>query len=147
MCLIDGDELIFSLSQLEKGTAGGRFVAATLAQSIQKHMNPLTQYTLRVWVFYNKSGLFDFLANKGRSDICRAIEDFALGFSQASDRFLMADIGTGRYAVPSKLKGWASFISSMNGANTIPSIAYLEDEIKCPQTYRVFLAGRTIFSA
>ena len=109
VCLIDGDETMFALSQITKGTAGGRFVAATLTESIQEYISS-TQYPLRAWVFFSKCGLLDMIKTRtyASDDACKGIEDFVQGFSQASDRFLMIDIGSGKGAIASKVKGYLS---------------------------------------
>ncbi|KAJ3488739.1 hypothetical protein NLI96_g2613 [Meripilus lineatus] len=120
VCLIDGDEMTFSLSQIAKGTAGGRVVAATLMDAL-KHLADHSQITIRAWVFFNKNEILKVSGIRGNSDVSRGIEDFVVGFNRTNDRFLMADVGTGK--VSPKVK------------------ACLEDEARASQTYKVVFAG------
>lgn len=105
VCLIDGDEMTFSLSQIAKGTAGGRVVAATLMDAL-KHLADHSQITIRAWVFFNKNEILKVSGIRGNSDVSRGIEDFVVGFNRTNDRFLMADVGTGK--VSPKVKGHSS---------------------------------------
>lgn len=65
-----------------------------------------TRGRLWLWVtiYFNKKGLHDTLVNN-RHCTSEQFEGFLLGFSQASPRFLIADVGFGKEAADVKIKG------------------------------------------
>jgi hypothetical protein len=56
-------------------------------------------------IFLNKRGLLEALGRAGHSAAQHNLEDFLLGFSQASELFWIADVGYGKEAVDGKIKG------------------------------------------
>jgi hypothetical protein len=108
VCLIDGDGTIFSGDLIARGHEGGCDAAQTLTESVQKYI--LSQFSLdqfQLWthVFLNKRGLSDAL---GRSNLWSAkakLDDFMIGFNQASGRFSMVDVGPGKEVADAKIKG------------------------------------------
>jgi len=77
---------------------------------------------LWVTVYFNKKGLHDTLVNNGYCT-SEQFEGFLLGFSQASPRFLIADVGYGKEAADVKIK------------------EYLQTYTRFPQTMKVFFGG------
>ncbi|KAJ7173476.1 hypothetical protein C8R46DRAFT_115823 [Mycena filopes] len=78
---------------------------------------------LWVYVFFNKRGLTEALRRAGLGSLINKFEDFVLGFNQATERFLMVDVGTTKEAADAKLK------------------VYLEDEIRLPETFKLIFGG------
>jgi hypothetical protein len=56
MCLIDGDNTIFSRELILLGQEGGKAAAAQLAKAIQEHLHMTTLRDLHIYAFLNKSG-------------------------------------------------------------------------------------------
>jgi len=75
-----------------------------------------------ITIYYNRIGLTSVLE---RHQICtpEQLEAFTMGFSQASPRFLLVDVGYGKDATFTKIT------------------EYLQTYIRFPQTRRIFLAG------
>ncbi|KAF7301397.1 hypothetical protein MIND_00704900 [Mycena indigotica] len=121
VALIDGDGTIFTDDLISDGRPGGAKAAQMLSNTIIKFLkdeygsNP---YQLSVYVFYNKSGLLDALGFTNKS-----LEEFVVGFNQATRRFLMVDVGDGKEAADAKMK------------------AQLEDNIPLPQTFKIIFGG------
>ena len=115
MCLIDGDGNIFSSELLAQGHAGGRRAAALLTQNLGEYAVPEGGASGRaqLWltVYCNKRGLAEALAANGvcSSDV---FEDFVLGFNQAAPLFSFVDVGSGKEAADSKIKGPQTFITA-----------------------------------
>lgn len=65
----------------------------------------IKQYQLWVYVFLNKRGLMDTFGREGMGSLKSKFEDFIWGFNQASERFLMVDVGGAKEAADSKIKG------------------------------------------
>ncbi|KAF4600850.1 hypothetical protein EYR38_005495 [Pleurotus pulmonarius] len=126
VALLDGDGTIFSSNLISQGQPGGHIAAQKLADSILQHMNAnygLNQYQLWVYVFFNKRGLTEAFGRYGLANLKAKFDDFMLGFNQAAERFMMIDVGTTKEAADAKIK------------------AYLEDEIRLPQTCKVLFGG------
>lgn len=74
-------------------------------------------------------------------------DDFVLGFNQAAERFIMLDVGGAKEAADTKIKGkqgatmacGKSRLSSISFLTYL--IAFLEDEIRLPQTEKIIFAG------
>ncbi|KAJ8463519.1 hypothetical protein ONZ45_g17556 [Pleurotus djamor] len=126
VALLDGDGAIFSSDLISQGQAGGHIAAQKLADSIIQYMNMhhgVNQYQLWVYVFLNKRGLSEAFGRYGLFTQKVKFDDFLQGFNQAAERFMMVDVGTTKEAADSKIK------------------AYLEDEIRLPQTCKVLFGG------
>ena len=65
-------------------------------------------HPIQLWayVFYNKRGLLDTFSRAGGElrEARDAFEEFAIGFNQSSERFLMVDVGSGKEAADAKIK-------------------------------------------
>lgn len=62
-------------------------------------------YQLWVYVFFNKRGLTEAFGRFGNTMVKAKFEDFYMGFNQASEKFLMVDVGSGKEAADAKIKG------------------------------------------
>ncbi|KAH8113332.1 hypothetical protein DFH11DRAFT_1601415 [Phellopilus nigrolimitatus] len=127
LCVIDGDGNIFTDHLLAAGQEGGREAARTLTAGIANYLSAQgTQirgrFTFWLSIYFNRKGLQDTLV---KSNVCSAeqFEAFLVGFSQASPRFLLVDVGHGKEAVDAKIK------------------EYLQTYTRFPQTMKVFFGG------
>ncbi|TFK55824.1 hypothetical protein OE88DRAFT_1652315 [Heliocybe sulcata] len=127
LCIIDGDRNIFVESLINQGLHGGRQAAQQLtkgvAEYIQEQDLPVgNAVVFSVVVFFNKKSLLDTLVGHG---ICtqETFDSFLLGFSQASPRFWIVDVGPGKEAVHGKIKD------------------YLQTYGRFPQTLRIIFGG------
>lgn len=114
ICLIDGDGAIFSSELIAQGQAGGHFAAQKLSDYAAQYLSTnyaLNQFQLWVYVFYNKRGLMDAFGRAGLGASRAKFDDFAMGFNQATERFLMVDVGGGKEAADAKIKGSGLFFT------------------------------------
>lgn len=109
LCVVDGDGNIFTESLLSLGQEGGRIAAQLLTKGIAEYLinenvQPRGRFSFWVTLYFNRRGLQETLASHG---ICTAheFESFLLGFSQASPRFMLVDVGYGKDAADVKIKG------------------------------------------
>lgn len=106
---MDGDAFIFNRNLLSLGQQGGRQAAQQMTQGIaeflsQEDVQVFGRLSFWITIFLNRRGVLDaLLANSG----CTAeqFDAFLTGFSQASPRFQIVDVGTARDAVSTKIKG------------------------------------------
>ncbi|KAJ7483296.1 hypothetical protein FB451DRAFT_1234011 [Mycena latifolia] len=124
--LLDGDGAIFSAQFIGQGQKGGHAAAQLLADSTFQHL--IVNYGSRVlqlwvYVFFNKRGLIETFRRAGLTTLISKFEDFVMGFNQATERFLMVDVGNMKEAADAKLK------------------VYLEDEIRLPETFKIVFGG------
>ncbi|KAG9317601.1 hypothetical protein JVU11DRAFT_1810 [Chiua virens] len=127
LCVIDGDACLFSESLLKQGHEGGRQAAQQLTKAVADYLTSqdvhiLGRLSFWITVYYNRVGLTSLLE---RHQICtpEQLDAFTMGFSQASPRFLLVDVGYGKDATFTKIT------------------EYLQTYIRFPQTQRIFLAG------
>lgn len=107
LVLIDGDGNIFSQDLLALGAVGGGRAAALLTRGINTHMEKeLGSRRADIWVtlFLNKHGLSETLAS---NNMCTPdqFDAFIQGFNQSAPLFSIVDVGYGKEAADSKLKG------------------------------------------
>lgn len=109
VCLIDGDGNIFSQDLLRCGLQGGRQAAALLTKGLNDHLVNIDspdagRAQLWLTIYFNKTGLLETLT---QNNVCDAeqFEAFVMGFNQASPLFSMVDVGSGKEAADSKIKG------------------------------------------
>ncbi|KAF7983962.1 hypothetical protein HWV62_18390 [Athelia sp. TMB] len=110
------------------GQQGGRQAAQQITKGIAEYLSDediqVFGRGLSFWVtvYFNKTGLLNALASH---DICtpEQFESFCVGFSQASPRFLMIDVGYGKDAVEFKIR------------------EYIQTFARFPQTLRMFFCG------
>jgi hypothetical protein len=106
--LIDGDGAIFSPQFIGQGLKGGHAAAQLLSDSTLQYIAAnYDSRALQLWVyvFFNKRGLTDTFRRAGFAALTGQFEDFVLGFNQATERFLMVDVGSTKEAADAKLKG------------------------------------------
>ena len=97
-----------------------------LAESVRQDFSTkyqLDQFHFWVYVFYNKRGLVDAIGRAGFWAAKQKFDDFAFGFNQAAERFVMVDVGSGKEAADAKIK------------------VILEDNIRLPQTCKLLFGG------
>lgn len=109
LCVIDGDGNIFSNNLLVSGLDGGRDAGRALTYGIDEYLktsNFQSRGRLTLWltVYFNKKGLQETLV---ANNVCsmEQFEAFLTGFSQASPRFSLVDVGPGKEAADAKIKG------------------------------------------
>ncbi|RDB22628.1 hypothetical protein Hypma_010354 [Hypsizygus marmoreus] len=127
LCVINGDENIFIPELFGQGQQGGRAAAQKLTKSIAEYLanedvHIFGRLSFWVTIYYNKMELGAILQ---AHNLCtpEQFEGFLAGFSQASPRFSLVDVGYNKDAADSKIK------------------EYLETYIRFPQTLRVFFGG------
>jgi len=128
LCVLDGDAYIFTETLIKLGQQGGRQAAQQITKGIAEYLSSEDIHVfgrgLSFWVtvYFNKLGLLNTLVGH---DKCTAeqFESFCVGFTQASPRFLLIDVGYGPEAVNSKMR------------------EYLQTYARFPQTLRVFFGG------
>jgi hypothetical protein len=108
ICLIDGDGAIFSDDLIAGGQSGGHRAATMLSEAAGQYLSSnygITQFQLWAYVFVNKRGLLDTFARAGLGMLKAKFDDFIMGFNQASERFMIVDVGSGKEAADAKIKG------------------------------------------
>ena len=111
LCVLDGDGNIFADHLLKAGLEGGREAARSLTYGIYTYLEEngyngqSSRFTFWLSIYFNRKGLQETLVRNG---VCTAeqFEGFIVGISQASPRFLLVDVGYGKEAADSKIKGW-----------------------------------------
>lgn len=58
-----------------------------------------------IYVFLHKQGLTSTFKKYGLGEVAKNLEEFVIGFNQAAERFIVVDVGSGKEAVDSKLRG------------------------------------------
>lgn len=99
---------IFSPELIAQGQEGGHIAAKILTESIRLEISTkyhIDDFKLWVYTFYNKRGLVDAIGRAGFSMAKQKFDDFAFGFNQAADRYVMVDVGSGKEAADAKIKG------------------------------------------
>lgn len=109
LCVINGDENVFSQSLIVQGQQGGRQAAQILTKAVAEYLSSeeiqvFGRLSFWITVYYNKRNMLDLLLE---NEICSTeqFESFISGFSQTSPRFLMVDAGFGKGAVVAKVIG------------------------------------------
>jgi hypothetical protein len=126
ICLLDGDGMIFTQELMSQGQEGGLAAARKLTERVRQFISTsegFEQYQLWVYLFYNKRGLLETFGRVGLTTVRAKFDDFMMGFNQAAERFIMVDVGGSKEAADAKLK------------------VHLEDNIRLPQTYKIFFGG------
>ncbi|KAF9451615.1 hypothetical protein P691DRAFT_698817 [Macrolepiota fuliginosa MF-IS2] len=124
--LLDGDGAIFVPQLIALGQSGGHKAATMLSDSIKEYilsLDEIRQFQLSVYIFFNRRGLLYTLNRCSYHSARLRLEDFVTGFNQATERFIMVDVGSDKEAADAKIK------------------AFLEDEIRLPQTYKILFGG------
>jgi hypothetical protein len=119
LCLIDGDGNIFSQDLVSQGRVGGSQAAQLLTKGITDYLaetedgkdDPSSSISGRaqIWVsvYCNKSGLQETFTSRQLCTVDQ-FEAFVMGFNQASPLFSLTDVGNGKEAADTKIKGHSS---------------------------------------
>ena len=108
-CIIDGDSNVFAEFLTEKGVTGGVEAARRLSDSIKDYVDQSglgSSEGKQFWVsiFFSRPSFN--LQNTPRSqDVTRSVEQFYLGFTRDSPRFLLINPGFAKQTTDSKLRG------------------------------------------
>jgi len=136
LCVIDGDGNIFSSELLSQGRIGGAYAAQLITKGITERLEETEDRVgdsssisgrAQIWVsvYCNKSGLQETVT---RLKLCtpEQFDAFVTGFNQASPLFSIIDVGSGKEAADSKIKGAALYMLLFLEANVLQNIfAYL----------------------
>ncbi|EAU84926.2 hypothetical protein CC1G_00445 [Coprinopsis cinerea okayama7 len=105
--LIDGDGAIFNPQFIVQGQVGGHEAASKLTDYITQYFQTnfgMNNYQIWVYVFLNKRGLLDTFGRTGELLARSKLDEFIYGFNQASERFMMVDVGSAKEAADAKIK-------------------------------------------
>ena len=106
--LLDGDGAVFLPPLISLGHAGGQKAAVALSEGIKEHLRTLgdtCQVQISVYIFFNKQGLSKTLGHCSYHGARIRFDDFVAGFNQATERFMMIDVGSDKEAADSKMRG------------------------------------------
>ncbi|KAL0949658.1 hypothetical protein HGRIS_009698 [Hohenbuehelia grisea] len=128
LCVINAESLPFSEGLFVEGIQGGQIAAQELTRSIAEQLAndgvQLVSNRLSFWttLYFNRSNLESKLVG---NDICskEQLDGFLSGFSQASTRFAVVDVGAGKDGADAKIK------------------EYLQTYSRFQQTLRIFVGG------
>lgn len=144
--MIDGNGNIFTQSLLTQGQRGGRCAAQQLTKGIAEFLSKEDVYAfgrqLSFWVtvYFNKAGLLNSLV---AHDICtqEQLDSFLAGFSQASPRFSVIDVGDDNESAEAKIRGRPSLFLQLSAIILNAFTEYVQIFTRFPQTIRVFFGG------
>jgi hypothetical protein len=106
--LLDGDGAIFLPHLISLGQAGGQKAATLLLDGVKEYILSLgetRQLQISVYIFFNKRGLTETLSRCGHHSARVRFDEFITGFNQATERFMMVDVGGDKEAADSKMRG------------------------------------------
>ncbi|TEB19350.1 hypothetical protein FA13DRAFT_1744481 [Coprinellus micaceus] len=121
--LIDGDGAIFNIDLIAEGQAGGHRAASMLSESIKQQFPGRPHLEISVYAFLNKQGLAQTFGRISKYEAKNRLGEFMTGFNQASERFIIADVGYAKEGADAKIKG------------------FLDAELRLPQTERIIFGG------
>ncbi|KAF7289066.1 hypothetical protein HMN09_01354800 [Mycena chlorophos] len=124
--LIDGDGAIFSTQLISQGQKGGHAAAQQITDKVTQALvgeYGARTYQLWAYVFFNRQGLLMTFKRSGLAALNAKLDDFVAGFNQATERFIMVDVGNTKEAADAKLK------------------VYLEAELRLTETFKVVFGG------
>jgi hypothetical protein len=110
LCVIDGNRTLFSVSLVTQGLQGGHQAAQQLTTEISRFLSGENvqmlagQLSFWVTVYLNKTGLLKAFLDQGIGTQ-EQFDSFWVGFSQASPRFSVIDVGDGLEAASGKMRG------------------------------------------
>lgn len=101
---------------------------------------PLGRGEIWLTIYCNKKGLTEALTS---TNVCTAeqFEQFVMGFNQAAPLFSIVDVGVGKEAADSKIKGAEAILSPDTLARADIATECLRVFTRFPQTSRVFFGG------
>jgi hypothetical protein len=109
LCVINGNEHLFSPSLLKQGITGGRLAAELITQNIANFLSnvnlPVSE-SISFWitVYVDKMSALEKLILAGACTSAQ-FQDFLTGFSQVSPRLLVVDVGSTTEGVDRKIQG------------------------------------------
>ena len=153
LCVIAGDGNIFNNSLLASGLEGGREAGRVLTKGIEDYLRGsdflvTSRGRITIWLtmYFNKRGLQDILL---AHNVCslEQFEGFLTGFSQASPRFSLVDVGPGKEAADAKIKGeYNTCTITHHHIHAYLRVEYLQTYARFPQTSRIFFGGKIVGS-
>lgn len=109
MCMVDGEANIFNRSLFSLGHHGGKQAAEQLTKGIaeflsQEDVQVFGRISFWITIFLNRRAVLETLLV---NSCCTAeqFDAFWSGFSQASPRFQLVEVGSAKDAVTAKIKG------------------------------------------
>ncbi|KAJ8515976.1 hypothetical protein ONZ45_g6663 [Pleurotus djamor] len=147
LCIVDGSTAFFKESLVAQGFQGGQAAAQDLTRVIAGHLTgegvQITTNTISFWttIFINKASLLaDLLSEDACTD--NQFAEFLSGFSHASTRFAIVDVGSVENSTESKIRGTPGIVPRFISAVEIDlKPEHLETYTRFPQTLRIFVAG------
>ena len=144
MVLIDGDGYIFARQYVSEGRAGGQAVAAVINQELIAAFGRRTQ--LLAAIYLNRTGLSDVLALNGFLGKEANLDQFIVGFNQSSPLLSIVDVGAGKEAADTKIRG-KSRTSNERSADTHDCLNRLISEMlrlyaRLHQVKNIYFGGR-----
>ena len=145
--MIDGNANIFHPSLLTQGQQGGQRAAQQLTQGIAEYLSQedvqvFGRLSFWITVYLSRNSLLETLSG---NSLCtpEQLEAFLIGFSQASPRFQLVEVGAGKEAVDVKIKGQpgSNLYTPQNEQQIVVRPEYLHAFTRFPQTLRIFIAG------
>lgn len=103
--LIDGDGAIFNVDLIAEGQAGGHKAASMLSDCIKQQIPGRPHLEISVYAFLNQYGLAMKFGRISKYEAKNKLGDFMTGFNQASERFIIADVGFAKEGADAKIKG------------------------------------------
>ncbi|KAJ3531560.1 hypothetical protein NMY22_g8104 [Coprinellus aureogranulatus] len=121
--LIDGDGAIFDVDLIAEGQSGGHKAASMLSESIKQQFPGRPHLEISVYAFFNQYGLAMKFGRISKHEAKNRLGEFMTGFNQASERFIIADVGYTKEGADAKIKG------------------FLDAELRLPQTEKIIFGG------
>ena len=113
--LIDGDGAIFNVDLIAEGQPGGHRAASMLSESIKQQFPGRPHLEISVYAFLNKHGLAQTFGRNSKYEAKNKLGEFMTGFNQASERFIIADVGYAKEGADAKIKGEWSLVAHSTG--------------------------------
>lgn len=103
--MIDGDGAIFNVDLIAEGQTGGHKAASMLSDSIKHQFPGRPHLEISVYAFFNQFGLAAKFGRISKYEAKNSLGEFMTGFNQASERFIIADVGYAKEGADAKIKG------------------------------------------
>ena len=139
--MIDGDGAVFDLDLIAKGIPGGRDAGLQLEKGVTEYLHTQEGHQLWAYVFLDKHGVTKALRYSPKPEAAGTLSDFMVGFSQASQRFMVVDVGGEKEAADAKITGSVTLHFKESEYILTTLVALIEAEICLPQTVKIVFAG------
>ena len=103
VALIDGDGYVFASHYVADGRKGGQAVASILDKELTAALG--RRIPILVVVYLSRAMLSEVMAYNNMLGKEPNLDQFIIGFNQASPLFSIVDVGPGKEAADSKIKG------------------------------------------